>query len=341
MTGPTLETALKAVPNAHAHIRAAFTARTAHPWHAPTPARLAEGTFVSVVVPVRDTAYALPHTLDALAAQHTHGRVEVIVVDDASTDASPDIAAHHPVVDILVRLPRPVGSGAARNAGTRLAHADHLVYLDADMVLPSHVLADFAARSRPDTVLVGFRHNAPAPHDTPPATAPDLAADHRVTWRPPGGVPLIHSGLVMPHSFESHPLTDTRDFQDLGLGCFHYDWDLPRMVVTALLGVPRAAVEHVGGFEPAFGALGWGMEDTHLGAALIASGLTVVPLRQTVGHHLDPADAATQWKRKLESWPHTHALYRKLLDGPPPTGRAEHFRAAADELLGGAEVTSR
>ncbi|MFF1714002.1 glycosyltransferase [Streptomyces sp. NPDC058268] len=62
---------------------------------------------------------------------------------------------------LLARLLRPCGAAAARNAGTALASADTVVFLDGDMVIAPHVLADVAARGGPDTVLVAFRHNAP------------------------------------------------------------------------------------------------------------------------------------------------------------------------------------
>ena len=345
VTHPPLTDALAARPNDHHALRTAFQARTGHPWHAATPAHLAAGHSVSVVIPARNAAYCLEPVLDALAAQETRGSVEVIVVDDASTDATAHVAQRHPAVDVLVRLPAQSGSGTARNLGTRLAGGETVLYLDADMVLPPHALADVGARAGDSTVLVGFRHNTP--YETgddgrlrlPPFPA-DLTADHRVTWRSSGGRQM-YSGTVLEGPTTGSPLEDTHDFADLGHGVFYLDWDLPRTVVTAVLAVPQRAVLDVGGFDPAFGQIGWGMEDTHLGAVLIAAGCLVVPLRQTVGYHLDPPDAADQWQAKLATWPDTLAHYRTLLKIPPPAGRAARFRAAADALLATAEVTTR
>lgn len=341
----TLGEALAAHPNDHSTVRAEFEARTETPWHAPTIASLAADHAVSVVVPARNTAHSLRPVLDALAVQDTSGSVEVIVVDDASTDATADIAKAHPVVDTLVRLPKPSGAATARNAGISLASADTLVFLDADIVPPPHALADIAARARPDTVLVGFRHNVPYKPGLDgsaqvPAGAADLAADHRVTWCSQGGEQL-YTGIILDGPTTGRPLDDTDDFQQLGHGATYLDWDLPRVVVTALLAAPRDKVVNVGGFEPAFGRIGWGMEDTHLGAALIAAGCLVTPLRQCVGFHLDPPDADAQWQAKLTSWPSTLAHYRTLLDGPVPSGRATAFRNFAQQLLADAEVITR
>lgn len=341
----SLAQALAARPNDHSRIRAQFEERTGTGWHAVTAGKLAAGHAVSVVVPARNTAHSLRPVLDALAAQDTSGSVEIIVVDDASTDATAGIAEAHPAVDVLVRLQRPNGAAAARNAGTALAQADTVVYLDADMVLPVHALADIGARARPDTVLVGFRHNVPYRPGLDgsaqvPAGEADLAADHRVTWRSQGGEQL-YTGTVLAGPTTGSPLNDTDDFQALGHRTTYLDWDLPRTVVTALLAAPRAKVVDVGGFDPAFGRIGWGMEDTHLGAALIAAGCLVVPLRQCVGFHLDPPDAAAQWESKLAGWPGTLSYYRRLLEGPAPSRRTRQFNGAAARLLDTAEVSYR
>ncbi|WP_218149314.1 glycosyltransferase family 2 protein [Streptomyces colonosanans] len=341
----TLAEALAARPNDHRSLRADFEKASGLSWHAPTPAALAAGHALSVVVPARNTAHSMRPVLDALATQNTHGSVEIIVVDDASTDSTADIAEAHPAVDMLIRLRDPGGAATARNVGTALASAGTIVYLDADMVIGPHVLADMAARSRPDTVLLGFRHNV---RYTPgldgsaqiPTRSPDLAADHRVTWRSNGGKQL-YTGVVLDGPTTGRPLDETDDFQKLGHGVTYLDWDLPRTVVTALLAVPREKVVNVGGFDPTFGRIGWGMEDTHLGAALIASGCLVVPLRQCVGFHLDPPDADAQWETKLAGWPNTLAYYRMLLDGPVPSGRAGAFHAHTEQLLADAEVITR
>ncbi|MFJ6381434.1 glycosyltransferase [Kitasatospora sp. NPDC092039] len=341
-----LADALKTQANTHQYFTTGFTERTGLAWHQPTPAGASVGRALSVVLPAHNTAYALPTVLDALGAQQHAADVEVILVDDASTDATFDIARRHPAVTTAVRLSQRRGSAAARNAGARLAQAPTILFVDADMALPAHVLADVAARAEADTVLTGFRHNVPyqaSPGGGPllPEGPPLLGADHRVTWRPPVGKILPYSGITLTDELDGRPLDATNDFQTLGYGRAYYDWDLPRMVVTALLAVPREQLVDVGGFDEEFGLLGWGMEDTHLGAALIAAGCLVVPLRQAVGFHLDPPDAAAQWQAKLASWPATLARYRHLLSLPAPVGHGRDFTTAADKHLTDAEVITR
>lgn len=293
-------------------------------WHDPTPADVGAGRRVAVVVPVRNAAYSLPSVLDALDAQRTAADVQITVIDDASTDNSAAIAADHPATDIVLRLPEKAGSGAARNVGTLLArpHVNQIVYLDADMVLPPHVLADLAARYHPRLVLVGFRHGVPYQPDPDgrpvlPGAEPSLTEDHRVLWRPPAGKRLFYTGLVLNDPLIGRPLDDTNEFRTLGYGHRYHDWDLPRMVVTALVAVPYEAVMQVGGFEPSFAA-GWGCDDTYLGARLIAAGYKVAPVRPATGWHIDPPNAAAMWRAKFATAAANVTRYWTLLDQPLP-----------------------
>jgi glycosyltransferase involved in cell wall biosynthesis len=87
---------------------------------------------VSVVVPVYNGAHCLPRCLDSLFAQ-THPRIEILVVDDGSTDGSPDrVKAPARVLSTGGRK----GAGAARNIGAQAATGEVLCFTDADVVAP-------------------------------------------------------------------------------------------------------------------------------------------------------------------------------------------------------------
>jgi glycosyltransferase involved in cell wall biosynthesis len=81
---------------------------------------------------VRNGTRSLPALLDALAAQTLPAHaVEVVVVDDASTDGTAALVAADRSAR-LVRLPRRAGSYAARNHGAAVARAPVLAFTDAD-----------------------------------------------------------------------------------------------------------------------------------------------------------------------------------------------------------------
>jgi glycosyltransferase involved in cell wall biosynthesis len=86
---------------------------------------------VSVVIPAHNAERTLGSVLDALAAQDP-APDEVIVVDDASTDATAAVAEEHGAR--LLRNETPLYAGGARNRGWDEASGDVVVFLDSDAV---------------------------------------------------------------------------------------------------------------------------------------------------------------------------------------------------------------
>jgi Glycosyltransferases involved in cell wall biogenesis len=88
---------------------------------------------VSVIVPACNAAAHLQETIDCVLRQ-TLPSFELIIVDDGSTDDTPDIASAAEIRDRRVRLVRRAnaGVGAARNAGLHLARGEYIAPLDAD-----------------------------------------------------------------------------------------------------------------------------------------------------------------------------------------------------------------
>ncbi len=87
---------------------------------------------LSVVIPAFNAAATLPLTLRSIAAPDGH-EVEVIVVDDASSDRTVEVATG--LADRVVRLERNRGPSVARNEGARLATGEVLLFVDADVEL--------------------------------------------------------------------------------------------------------------------------------------------------------------------------------------------------------------
>jgi CDP-glycerol glycerophosphotransferase len=97
---------------------------------------------ISVVLPVYNVAGYLPECLESVAAQ-TVRDLEVIVVDDGSTDASAEIAERFAERDPRFRLIHQGngGLGSARNTGAAAAGGDFLAFVDSDDVLPRDAYA--------------------------------------------------------------------------------------------------------------------------------------------------------------------------------------------------------
>ena len=81
----------------------------------------------------------------ALEQQVPGGEVEVIVVDDASTDNTPEVVSAFGSRVRFIRQTRNQREGAARNAGARLAAGDYCAFLDSDDYwLPGKLARDVA-----------------------------------------------------------------------------------------------------------------------------------------------------------------------------------------------------
>lgn len=99
---------------------------------------------ISVIIPAYNCAKYLPEAIDSVLAQD-YPRVELIVIDDGSSDDTPRVlAAYH---DRLTSQRQANGGiASARNAGYRLASGDFIAFLDADDVFtPGRLRTQMAA----------------------------------------------------------------------------------------------------------------------------------------------------------------------------------------------------
>lgn len=108
---------------------------------------------VSVVIPTFNYARFLPEALDSIVLQKG-ARIEVIVVDDGSTDDPASVVGRYPGVKLIRQENR--GLAAARNAGLREATGDYIAFVDADDRLVEGAVETWLAefRRKPDCGLV-------------------------------------------------------------------------------------------------------------------------------------------------------------------------------------------
>ncbi len=133
-----------------------------------------ERPLLSVIVPAHQGAKVLPQSLEALQASDLPRDCwELIVVDDASTDETPVVAA--PYANAVVRLPgKPHGPSYARNRGFEVCRGEVAVFIDADVCVHPDTLRRFAwafARE-PDVAAVFGSYDSRPP-------APGLVSQYR------------------------------------------------------------------------------------------------------------------------------------------------------------------
>jgi hypothetical protein len=94
---------------------------------------MSSGELVSVIIPAFNAEATLGATLDSVRRQ-THDALEIVVVDDGSTDATAAVAAAAAAADRRITLLRRANAGVAqaRNAGVAASRGDFLAPIDAD-----------------------------------------------------------------------------------------------------------------------------------------------------------------------------------------------------------------
>ena len=88
---------------------------------------------VSVITPAFNSSAYLAETIQSCLAQ-THANLELLIVDDGSTDDTAEIAGQYAASDSRVRVFRIPNSGvaAARNIAVEAARGEFLALLDSD-----------------------------------------------------------------------------------------------------------------------------------------------------------------------------------------------------------------
>ncbi|AFL72213.1 glycosyltransferase family 2 protein [Thiocystis violascens] len=83
---------------------------------------------LSIILPAKNEAPTIGPLLDSIAKFYPHA--ELLVVDDGSTDGTPDIARERGAR--VITHPYSLGNGASVKSGARAARGDVLIFMDAD-----------------------------------------------------------------------------------------------------------------------------------------------------------------------------------------------------------------
>lgn len=236
---------------------------------------------VSVVIPTRDKASRLRMTLACLAGQAGGHRVEVVVVNDGSTDDTRAVleeAARQ--LSLVVVAGDGRGRARARNLGARRGRADYLIFLDDDVLVGEEFVAAHLAAAGEGRFIHGrLRELSGAErivadlHAAPPAriraTRDSLHRDGTVAgYR---GCRLFANALERAvEAMAAGGLEDVAPW----LGC-----------VGANVAMGRADFERAGGMDEGFGER-WGCEDLEFGRRLWQGGVRREIAAPALGVHL-------------------------------------------------------
>lgn len=226
----------------------------------------------SIIIPAYNRVDLTAQCLQALVQNTTGVSYEVIVVDNASTDATPELCASLGGNATVIRNDENLGFARACNQGARAAATDRLLFLNTDTQPFPDWLPPLLAtvEQEPDVGAVGCK-----------LLFPDGTVQH-------GGVVLVQQS--------SYPT----------LGAQHLPYRVPAddalanlrrdvsVATAASILIRRQAFDQVGGFDEAY----WnGYEDVDLCLALGAAGWRIVYEPASVLIHHESASGAERFSK--------------------------------------------
>lgn len=190
-------------------------------------------TLISVVMPVLNAGEWLGESIGSILAQ-THRDLELIVVDDGSSDDSRSVAEQAAAQDARVRTlflspdPESTSSARAANAGIEAATGDHIARMDGDDIASPHRLEHELA------FLEERRLDACG------GLAQAFGSDERLYWYPETGIGvarelLFRVGILHPtllaraDLMREHPYKERASHED-------YEWQVRVDAAGARLG---------------------------------------------------------------------------------------------------------
>jgi glycosyltransferase involved in cell wall biosynthesis len=145
---------------------------------------MTSSALVSVIIPCYNQAGYLAEAIESVFAQ-SYRRLEIIVVDDGSTDDTSRVATKYPDVTLISQ--RNSGLSAARNAGIHASRGEYLVFLDADDRLLPVALETGTDRlnAHPDSVFAYGRYSLITEDGKRIPWSPSASAQGEPYLRPP------------------------------------------------------------------------------------------------------------------------------------------------------------
>lgn len=253
----------------------------------------------SLVIPTRNRARTLERTLAALTGQRGPA-FEVVVVDDGSEDATPDVARRYrDRLDLRYLRRAPRGIAAARAAAMRAARGEVLIQTDDDRVPAPTFVADHVAAHADGAWVVAGQQAALLAAWSRAAELPAAAVAEVVARAPEVAARLIEpeAELVAPEQLADDLAGAVARFgvaerwwQDHGvplrarygatLDGYHFGWAL---AIGGNTSVPAALAADVGYLDEQF--VGWGLEDTDFHLRLARAGARVKIIDGGLSYH--------------------------------------------------------
>lgn len=110
---------------------------------------------VSVIIPVYNSEKYISDCLDSILTQ-TYRDIEIVVVDDGSTDETFEICKKYQNIDerIVALRKKNGGVSSARNMGIKKASGEYILFVDSDDMVPENFVEEMINNVDNDSVMV-------------------------------------------------------------------------------------------------------------------------------------------------------------------------------------------
>lgn len=282
----------------------------------------------SVIIPSYGLEKYLVGLLLSLDNQQFGRKFEVIIVNDSKDTLPQNIISFKSdkYETTIVNLGRNYGRAIARNAGLSNAKGEIISFIDSDMILPHNYIREHYLRVAllPNIALAGFYQNTDTvEYDNLIQRVKRSNFVFNADFRTDSRYEKIFTESDLRFGYnvsESDigkrytPLEATNSFKSFGFGVKYGTWDLPMMALAGLLTVSKEMATSTGGFDTRF--KGWGFEDVHFSAKLIASGAYIVPFYHVVPYRITHSLREGTSTQKSEEGKNNYSLYKRLLREP-------------------------
>lgn len=283
---------------------------------------------VSVVIPTYNSWNSLRLTLKSLEKQKLHKNqkklIEVIVIDDGSKDRTEkNIQKEKFKLNLRYIKQNNLGRVYARNLGAAVAQGRVLVFFDSDVILDNYFLNEHIKRHHylDNIVLVGFKENINKQSSiikiflkNKKIPRPNITKDFRFEKTVERDWMRMHRHVRYVELRKTKIIGETNNFKNFGKDRVIGVWDLPSMIITNAVSMKKESFEQIGGFSLQF--QGWGMEDTFLGACLIANDNYIIPCFSTGIFHIEHDFRSGSPRKKIMEFNQNVLVYLDLINKP-------------------------
>ena len=199
---------------------------------------------ISVIMPCFNNAATITRSVSS-ALDQSYRNIEIILVDDGSTDNSIEIASdlHDKDSRLKVVTQSNQGSGPARNHGLMEAHGEFVAFLDSDDCWDANCLARLHAglvRSGADLAYCGWQNIGKDGKGGEPFIPPDYAGVEKVELLLGGCRWPIHAALTRRSAID-----DVGGFDEQWTSCMDYDLWLRMATTHSIERVPEVLAYYV------------------------------------------------------------------------------------------------